>query len=94
MWFVPLGTQPGRDDVAELAASPLTMEMPNLEVITNIAPLNQRVLRLASDAAQAGAGRFITASGGNVNFDSGYKIHQFTSVGSATLVFALGPRGT
>lgn len=94
MWLFPLGPTALDDDVAESNAAPLSIDTPNLERVPDIAPFSA-VSIPNIDAPPGNRGpAFITATGGSVAFQDGFKIHTFTSVGDSVLNFAVGPRGT
>ena len=84
MWFTPLGSDVGRDNVADAASAPLTTEDPNLRPVTTIAPFNRRQIFAINYQPPAP----ITGTGGAISFDGGFKIHQFTSTGNQTLTFS------
>jgi len=83
MWFTPLGSDVGRDNVADTASAPLSVEDPNLRLVTLIAPFNRRVIYALNFQPPAP----IIGTGGSISVDGGFRIHQFTSTGSQTLTF-------
>lgn len=83
MWFTPLGSDVGRDNVADLASAALTTEDPNLRPVSTIAPFNRIIVYPISFTPPAP----ITGTGGAITVDGAFRIHQFTSTGSQVLTF-------
>lgn len=84
MWFTPLGSDIGRDNVADTNTATLTSEDPNLRTIASIAPFTRVQINALNFAPPA----IITGVGGAVSVEGGFRIHQFTNVGASTLTFS------
>lgn len=84
MWFRPLGSDIGRDNVADANTAALTSEDPNLRTVASIAPFTRlQIYALNFEPPQP-----IVGTGGAISVEGGFRIHQFTSVGSQTLTFS------